>query len=239
MLGKNTVMRKFVFIILVVAFSSIYYFSAVENENSLAFKAKTQFKKLVPASLSNKEPEAAAVVPKKETSEATAVPNGGLVDLGKLNETELKKWVSEQSKAMDSTQNNTPDIEIKIRAMAQSLRKDQLEALSTLVLNVSLPINDRVFSNYLISLNQTPEAAAAAGKIAGTGIPDFGPPNPHSDSELKRSQELAIRYMQIDALADRAKTDSNARDNLKLWATGAESEEVRRYAARKIKDLSL
>ena len=140
---------------------------------------------------------------------------------------------------MDSTQNNSPDIEIKIRAMAQSLRKDQLEALSALILNVTLPINDRVFSNYVLSQNQTSDAVAKAGKIAGTGLPDFGPPNPHSESELKRSQELAIRYMQVDALADRAKTDSNARDNLKLLAAGAESAEVRRYASRKIKDLSL
>ncbi len=233
-------MRKLVFITLVVLFSSIYYYSSVENENSLAFQIKTEIKTLVGTATRKKPPtENQIAVPQNESASGAGQQTGFGVDLGALNETQLSEWIREESKSMDMTNNDTEQVEIKMRASAKTLQSEQLKFIGMKALDVSVPANERILSAYLLTLNSNPESSEVQYNLAKEPLPDFGPVTAHSEAELRRTQEIALRYMVVDELAERAKTDANARHHLKLLLNPPSSEEVRRYVQRKIKELSL
>lgn len=232
-------MRKLVFITLIVIFSSIYYYSAVENENSLAFQLKKEVQHVVSAVKPGAAPKSEAEnVPQKESQESPKTEFG--VDLGGMNESQLGDWLKQESASMDMTNNDTEQIEIKLRASARTLKPEQMKDLAAKALSMNVPANERILSAYLITLNPAEASAGVQFDLAKEPLPDLGPALPHSEAELRRTQELAIRYMVVDALAEKAKTDPNARNNLKLLVNDPGcSEEVRRYVARKIKELGL
>ncbi|MEQ1722831.1 MAG: hypothetical protein ABL930_06615 [Pseudobdellovibrio sp.] len=157
-------------------------------------------------------------------------------NLQNFNAEQLQNWVKIEARRMDSTKNNTQEKQIELRAQAQTLAASQIKKLKELAVNMDLPINDRILSAYLISLNTSGTSQEALFDVAKTEVPDFGPILPHSEAELRHTQETAIRYMQIDELFQRAKTDANALDNLKLLSQEAESAQVRSYADKKYKE---
>lgn len=157
--------------------------------------------------------------------------------LHEMKSEELKKWVAIEARAMNSTNKETEIEQIKLQAQAQTLLPQQLAVLKDLAIDSRLPINDRIFSAYLIVLNQAEQSQVFLFNVAKAEVPDSGPMHPHSESEIKHTQELAIRYMQVDELFERAKTDTNALDKLKLLAQEAQSAQVRSYAEKKLKEL--
>lgn len=157
--------------------------------------------------------------------------------LHELKTEELKKWVAEEARAMNTTNKDTESLQIKLQAQAQTLVPQQLAVLKDLAIDSKLPINDRIFSAYLIVLNHSGQSQESLFNVAKAEVPDLGPILPHSEAELKHTQELAIRYMQVDELFERAKTDANALDKLKLLVQEAQSAQVRSYAEKKLKEL--
>ncbi|MCC2679208.1 MAG: hypothetical protein K0R29_1784 [Pseudobdellovibrio sp.] len=231
-------MRKLASITLIVIFSSIYYLSTVKNENSLAFQLKKEVQEVVtsmkPADSAKSETEN---VPQKESLQAAQTDFG--VDLGSLNDEQLNLWLRQESAAMDMTNNDTAQVEIKLKASANTLKPEQLKDLVSKALNMNTPANQRILAAYILTLNTSEASIGAQVDLAKEPLPDLGPALPHTEAELRRTQELALRYMEVDQLAERARTDANARDKLKLLLNEAGSEEVRNYVARKLKELSL
>lgn len=231
-------MRKLAFITLIVIFSSIYYFSAIKNENSLAFQIKQEVSSVVaglkPASSQISKQES---LPQNE-SLADAQTEFG-VDLGVMDEPQLNDWLRSEAVSMNMTNNDTVQVEVKLRASAKTLKPEQIKILSLKVSDTNAPANERILAAYMLTLNPTEASVEAQFDQAKEPLHDFGPPHPHSEAELKRTQELALKYMEVDRLAELAKTDANVRDKLKLLVTTAGSEEVRNYVTRKIKELSL
>ena len=163
--------------------------------------------------------------------------DAGSENLSLFSPEQLKTWVEQDSKTMNSVDHNTQEVDIRLRAQAKTLQPEQLSVLSQMATDIKLPANSRVFSAYVLTLTEQPQAIENMKDLASKALPDFGPVLPHSEAELRRTQELALRYMQVDEIAERAKTDANAKNNLILLSTSAESEEVRAYALRKLKSL--
>ena len=161
----------------------------------------------------------------------------GSDDLSLLNPVQLKTWVEKDSTSMNSADHNTEVVAVRLKAQARTLLPEQLPLLSQMATDFNFPANARVLSAYVLTLTELPQTIENMKDLASKALPDFGPILPHSEAELRRGQELALRYMQVDEIAERAKTDSNARDNLILLSKNAESEEVRAYALRKLKSL--
>jgi hypothetical protein len=231
-------MRKFVFIILVILFSSIYYYSTVENENSLSFQIKKEVGTLSQAIKSNSQKkDSTAEMPQKEPVTKLETDFGG--DLGIFTQSQLNEWIKKESAGMDMTNNDTAQIDIKLKASAKTLKQEQLTYLREKALDLNSVANERIFSAYMLTLNTSEASTGVQYDLANEPLPNLGPPTPHSESELKRAQELALRYMEVDELAEKAKTDNEARTKLRTLATSAGSEEVQRYVSRKIKELAL
>lgn len=161
----------------------------------------------------------------------------GSDDLSLLSPVQLKTWVEKDSTSMNSADHNTEVVAVRLKAQARTLMPEQLPLLSQMAADFKFPANARVLSAYVLTLTELPQTIENMKDLASKALPDFGPILPHSEAELRRGQELALRYMQVDEIAERAKTDSNARDNLILLSKNAESEEVRAYALRKLKSL--
>jgi hypothetical protein len=234
-------MRRLVFISLLIAFCAIYYFSTSHDENSIAVKSVKMAQNLVnnvtnPLSLKSSDDP---VIPAAST-DVTAVSDSepaNEINIGDLNATELNEWIENESTSLNSIQNKTQAVEIRMKAQARTLRPEQLKELQIIAVTSERGINSRILSGYLVALATEPAALQAQVDIAGSALPDLGPPVPHSEDELKRTQELAIRNVQVEALYERAKTDANALKELKLLSQRALEPAVRKYAAGLLKEI--
>lgn len=230
-------MRKLIFTILLISFLGLYYYATdyalVSKVNQAGKNRDNKFFFLQQAVLDIKD----RIKSTTPLSGKPSNPPNPTETLSEYTSVELKKWVEIEARAINMTNNNTAEKQIKMRAQAQTLNFQQLEILQNLATDTKLPINDRILSAYLISLNTSTQSEDSLFNVAKTEVPDFGPIAPHTEAELKHTQELAIRYMQIDELFHRAQTDANALDKLRLLATEAQYAQVRSYAEKKLKEL--
>lgn len=171
----------------------------------------------------------------KPAAIAEKIPDD-MQNLQALSNEQLDQWVAVEARAMDSTA-NSEGRSIEIKALARTLSAAQLPQLVATAHNFEAPANVRIFSAFLLSQSELPESAAAMAELAKKDMPDLGPVIPHSEAELRHGQELALRYMQVDELFQRAKTSADALDNLRLLARDADSERVRAYAEKKLSEL--
>lgn len=232
-------MRRITFIILVIAFSSIYYLSTKEDSTSVVNQTIQQVKNMVNKASLAKSSSGDGLEKQQNTSNGTKSDevDTNSDNLALLNPAQLKNWVEQDSKSMNSVDHNTEEVAVRLKAQARTLLPEQLPLLSQMATDINFPANSRMLSAYVLTLTDQPQAIENMKDLASKALPDFGPVLPHSEAELRRAQELALRYMQVDEIAERAKTDANARDNLILLSTSAESAEVRAYALRKLKSL--
>lgn len=239
-------MRKFVSLFLILVFVGIYYFSAVEDTSSLAFKSKSALLNVVNKASSKNSTQNYNVndemlkknspQPQEQTSE-DSTEKSFVNNLSLLPTERFIGWIVDESVSMNSTQNNTEELSLRLTQQAQTLSVNQLNILLQIAQDLRKPINERIFSAYVVTLNQSNEATDLQFNLAKAALPDVGTPLPHTEAELRHTQELAIKYMQVDKLAAQAKTNANALDKLKLLSVEAESEQVRNYVLKKLKDL--
>lgn len=241
-------MRKLILFIVVLGFLAIYFYTNKQTETSFLNKSINTVRKMMMNSSSN--PEQA----KKEAQENSISTQGASPNINSFDQTqnlkensnenlqnltpeELKKWISIEAHSMNSTSLDSDSKQIELKAQAQTLDIKQLVVLGELAVNSNYPINDRILSAYLISLNPETQSLEILFNVAKTEVPSSGPITPHSESEIKNSQELAIRYMQIDELFMRAKTNANAYDKLRALSEQAASAQIRSYAQKKLQEL--
>lgn len=229
-------MRKFIFILLAVFFLVIYFYSTENENDNWLHQGVSQVKMTINSLKLSKNRDAKVEHPQKI---ADVEPSAGSLEVSfkKMDREQFQSWVQQESKLMNSTRNNTQEIQVRLKTQAQELGPQQFESLKDFALNTQLSINERILANYLLTLSDSPQALENAIEVAKSQIPDYGPSVPHSEAEIKNTQELALRYMQIDQLYELAKTDTNARDKLKLLVTEASSEQVRNYAKKKYFEL--
>lgn len=236
-------MRKSAVIIIVLIFiSAIYYFVKPVADSSRLSEAVTRVKQLTANAAGF---GAAAPASADGTAAAGAVPavsgdgSGAAapVSLQNLTPPQLQAWIRQESRPMDSTRNNTDELQLRLRAQAQTLTPEQLPVLTALARDSGQPVNSRILAAYILSLNGSAASTAALYQVAGSTPTDHGPSVAHSEAELKNAQELAIRYMQVDELFARAARDPAARRSLEQLTQTAGSSQVRSYARRKLAEL--
>jgi hypothetical protein len=231
-------MRKMVFIILLVCLSSIYYFSDKNNENgsiqSKIVKVKEIISNSAKAVLSNNE---ATTNNQQASADLTNNTSTEELDFSKLNQNQMNAWVDSESSIMNSTQIDTDNKMVQLRAQAQTLSLEQMQNLKNHTVSIEAAANSRILAAYLITLNLSNDSVVVLADLAINPLPNHGPSVPHSEAELKNTQELALRYMAIDELFIRAKTDNKAYAELKLISETANSAQVRNYAEKKLKEL--
>lgn len=150
---------------------------------------------------------------------------------------DLKSWISNESKNLDLKDKSPKETEKRLQLFAGQLRQSQLDQLGATVLNNSAAANERILSTYLLTLNDTDIASENLKKISLEKLNVQGDIKPHSADEVRRAQELSMKYMAIDELAKRAKKNLPDYNRLVSIAHSAPVREVRDYAERKLKNI--
>lgn len=150
---------------------------------------------------------------------------------------DLQNWIEKESVKLDLKDNNPQDTEKKMHLFAGQLRKNQLDQLLTTSLDAKAAANQKILSTYLLTLNPTDDASENLKKASITPLTIQGDVKPHTVDEVRRAQELSLKYMAIDELAARAKKNVADYNRLVAIANSAPDHEVRSYAERKLKEI--
>ncbi len=215
--------------------SALIFFLFSENTTTPASKQKSVFQKVLNVINSEKIENDPPPISADNVASNSNIENADTylpTDIPKLQE-----WLEKEAPKLDNLNNNTEETEIKLRALVQALNIEQKQYLVQASLDTKLPINQRLLSAYMNTLNDSDSSLDQLQEIAQRELPDVGEVRPHTEAEVRYGQEMAIRYMQVDELARRAKTDANAYNKLKLLSQSSELKQIRDYAARRLKDL--
>lgn len=149
---------------------------------------------------------------------------------------ELQKRVSEEAQLMDRVEQNEGDAEIRIKEIVKTLSPEKFPQLARQASDLSVPINERALSTYLLS-EAGPAAATALHEMIVAPLVKPGPYPPHSTDETQSMQEKSLRLMAIDGLFKAAQIDPESKRHLEAVAQTGESEAIRNYAMRKLSEL--
>ncbi len=157
---------------------------------------------------------------------------------------QIENFVQTEAKSLDLTRVQSREKEIKLQAVARQLSPPQIERLTEVIADTNRGVNERILGVFLLNLNSSNSAIENLNNFAAAALPDFGPVLPHSESEIRRNQELSLRFMVIDRLAEVAR-NSEPQSEQRLQAVGAlkdharqnPSETLRKYAQTTLDEL--
>lgn len=170
------------------------------------------------------------------SSDQTALDNAN--QQTKKTDEEFTSWVQKQTQMLEVPTNDPIEFERKTKEFVNQLSLAQLDSLKNKILNLELPMNERIFSNYaLMQFEGTPKNEFLKDLI-NASVTQFPDPKPHSSDEVRRGQEYALRYMEIDELFRRAEDgDPEARDILTQIAQNHSDLKIQSYAKRKLTEI--
>ena len=149
----------------------------------------------------------------------------------------LQTWLAGEAKNLDQPHIDTKQKDLELKKMIENFSDDEKKLVLETSLDTKRPANERILSTYLLVLDQSQASLENLSGVASKALPDFGPVTAHSEAEIRRGQELAVRYMAIDELAKRAPNNPEALETLKNIVNSAESAEIRGYAQRVLKQI--
>ncbi len=155
----------------------------------------------------------------------------------KIPDDEFKNWVVVSVKNLEIPIKDPISSEQNTKDFVNQLSDTQISELKNKITNSELPMNERIFSNYALTLYSGADANQILSDLINTKMPDFPNPQPHSEDEVKRGQEYALRYMEVDSLFMRAEDgDKSAKELLTQIAQNHQDSKIRNYAQRKLQE---
>lgn len=147
----------------------------------------------------------------------------------------LLQWVMNESKNIEASSVN-PDLSEKMyREKVKQLSIEEIYKIQQVALDSERPANEKIFASYLLSLTTETAYLEPLEEFVLTSLKQRGEVRPHTQDELERSQELALKYMQIDSLYEKAMSkDKMALESLKKIARLSDIDQIRLYAQQKL-----
>ncbi len=192
--------------------------------------------------LKNKVANQNSAVKLKDSAEAETEDKdsnvSSAVDMsGEEKAQELAVFLESEARSLDNAHTNTKEKQTALQERANKLDDVEKNQLKSVTLNNNRPINERILSVFLLGLSQGGAAQSLASEIAQAPLPDYGPSSPHSEAEIRNTQELALRYMAIDKLVQDYKSNpadspvaTEALNILKNQSVQNPIPQVRKYA---------
>lgn len=153
---------------------------------------------------------------------------------------EFSNWMNQESKQLEVRIADEKQVQADVQTQAWRLTESQLKDLKSVVENSEEPINKRIFSNYVLTNSFTPVTDQILNELINQSTDAFKQPQEtHSADEVKRSQEYALRFMQIDEMVQRLqqKGDDPLAFLIDLSRKSNDSQ-IKSYAMQKIKDIT-
>ena len=156
----------------------------------------------------------------------------------KISDENFKNWILTEVKNLEVPVQNPIAVEENTKNFVNQLSGNQIQDLKIRITNSELPINERIFSNYALMKFSGPYSNQNMYDLASHPVPEFTDLQPHSEDELKRAQEYALKYSNIDELSQRAEAgDELALTLLTQLAHNTIDLKIKNYAQRKINEI--
>jgi hypothetical protein len=183
------------------------------------------------AQSSGASPSVAA--PRPQIDPATVEPK---INPAELNEAEFKKWLTVESKSLESTNVDGDRKQIELRKTVERMTPSQKNLLAKTAGNPKAHPAEKILSAYMLvegGINTRQELAA----LIAAPMEDYGTPEPHSQAEIFDAREKSLRIMAIDGLFSQAKTDPAAKADLAKTVDDIQDPYVRDYARQRLEEL--
>ncbi len=225
---------KIIIVVLVFLAAGVYYYFSRFPDSIDSYGSSTE--EIIQAKANKKNEsnssdsmDGVSVVGSADVSVAVAPPSEKIQ--------QLQTWLTNEAKNLDQPHVDTKQKDLELKKRIENFSEDEKKLVLESSLDIKRPANERILSTYLLVLDQSQSSLDNLSGVASKALPDFGPVTAHSESEIRRGQELAVRYMAIDELAKRAQNSSEAFDSLKNLVNSAESAEIRGYAQRVLEQI--
>lgn len=149
----------------------------------------------------------------------------------------IQTWMTTESKNLDQPHVDTKQKDLELKKMVENFSDSEKKFVLESAYDSKRPANERILAAYMMVLDQSQASVENLGTLASKALPDLGTVTAHSEAEIRRGQELAVRYMAIDELVKRAANDTQALETLRTLANSGESAEVRGYVQRVLKQI--
>lgn len=237
-------MGKLKTILFVVTFSGAVFFLGAaylmyQKRTTVAAPEADKINERAMASAPATTATAPSAPTEEEMTTAPVLPPAGGVPSNALSHepSQFVKWLKVESQTLSQTGVNAAQKEIQMKNLARTMDATQKKELVSSALNAGNSANERILATYLLSLTTGQDSTTHLLAVAEAPLPDLGPINPHSAAEVRRVQELSLRYIMVDELAKRASKDKQAREQLQSISQTAGAAEVRSYARRKLSEI--
>jgi hypothetical protein len=221
-----------VLVVLMVA-----YFYTQKKSDSVATVQTESEKQSQPVEVSK---ETSARIESADVTTASVAPTGTTEEgdaQSQMVVAKLQNWVLAESKNLNQPHVDTKQKDLELKKTIENLSDLEKKVILQISLDTRKTANERILAAYMLVLDQSQQSPDNLTELANKSLPEFGPVTAHSESEIRRGQELAVRYMAVDELFKRAPSNREAFDAVKKIAQTADSAEVRSYAQRKLDEI--
>lgn len=217
------------FLAAILAVVFLAYYARQKNNDTVTFKIDPappeQASRSIAKSDSNDAEEATAEIAESESS---AVPPQ------KAEDESLKKWVASEAVSLNRTSLNLEAYDREITEKVKNFGARQLEQLQQIAVNASAPMNERILSTYM--LGQSAEGRQNLVDIAARETTQ-AVPKPHTEEEIKYTQERSQKIMAVDAIFKRTDSVENRLADLQQVINKSNDPLIKEYAAKKSNEL--
>ena len=144
-------------------------------------------------------------------------------------------FLAAEATSMDSPRIDADLAQKRMEEQAVKLGEHELRYARDLVLGGQYPANQRIVAAAMIGL--AGEKGWEAGRRAVTPAFESARAEAHSLEEVKNTQAKALAIMLVDSLAEQARSNPKARDELARWGKEAKDSTIQKHIARKLKEL--
>ncbi|MCC6137003.1 MAG: hypothetical protein IT287_00085 [Bdellovibrionaceae bacterium] len=211
------------FLVPIIAVVFLAYYARQKNSDTVTFK-------IDPA-----PPQQATRVSASDDADSIGMDGeGNLITDSKQELEPLQKWVSGEAVSLNRTAVNLEAHDREITEKVKNFGAHQLAQLQKIALNESAPMNERILSTYMIG--QSEQGRQHLVDIAARET-NLSVGKPHSEEEIKYTQERSQKIMAVDAIFKRADTIENRLADLQQVINKTNDALIKDYAVQKSNEL--
>ena len=148
----------------------------------------------------------------------------------------FQAWFDNEADNVDRIGDDSLHAERRLKKVAAQLNRTSINYLLSTATNPSAAANQQVMAVYLLTLSGS-QALHELADIASSPLPEGEVTQPDSLTETSQMQSKALRVMAIDSLAEQAKRDVAALNQLKKAIATISDPYLRAYARKKLANL--
>jgi len=146
---------------------------------------------------------------------------------------EFQKWLRDEGESIETSTANPREKELELLALARKLSPVEVGYLAKQSLLSTNSARQRIFATYFLTL--APEVTQSGLFEVLQAPSEYPGQHPvHSPEEALATQERSLRRMALDALLERAKSNPEARADLRKFISQITDETLRNYAERSL-----